>query len=321
MQYATIPFVGKSVPRLVFGTAVPYIQWGGDCDALFDAALAAGVTAFDTARCYMRSENVLGGWMERRGVRDKIVLITKGGLDGMFGVKRLRDKCIRADLQASMSALKTDFIDLYFLHRDDPSVPAGEIVERMNALIAEGKIGAYGASNWTHERIEAAQEYAYRRGLQPFSASQPHFGLAEAVREPWKGCLSLTGAKQAAARAWYARTGLAVLAYSPLGRGMLSGKFKSGDAVGAKKAMDGAARRGFLSAENMERLRRTEEIAAQTGYTVPQLALAWALGSEMNVFAVAGTSRVQGLEGDLSAIDIVLTPAQRAYMDLKTESL
>ncbi len=319
MRYGEIPYVKRPVPRLILGTAVSYIQWGGDCDELFDAAHASGIDAFDTARCYMRSEDVLGSWMERRGLRDKVTLITKGGDCGMFGGGRLREKCIRADLRASLSALRTDRIDLYFLHKDDPFREVGEIVETMNALIAEGKIGAYGVSNWSCERVAAALEYADSHHLQPLSASQLQYGPAEAVRAPWRGCLTLTGEKQASARAWYARSGVAVLAYSPLGRGMFSGKFGSGDRRGAARAMDGAGRRGFLSEENFERLRRAEEIAAETGHTVPQVALAWTLGSEMNVFAVVGTARARGIERDLPAADIVLTAQQRAYLDLRPE--
>lgn len=320
MKYGEISYVKKPVPRIILGTAVPYIQWGKNCDELFDTALEAGVTAIDTARCYMRSENVVGEWMERRGVRDKITLISKGGLDGFLGNKRLHEKCIRADLKTSLTALRTERIDLYFLHRDDPSKGVDGIVETMNALIAEGKIGAYGASNWTYERIEAAQEYAYKKGLQPFSASQPHFSLAEAARMPWSGCLTLTGAKQAFAREWYARSNLVVLAYSPLGRGLFSGKFRGDDPRGAKRAMDAAARRGFYSEENFERLRRSEEMAEKLGLTVPQVALAWVLGAEMNIFAVVGTSRGAGLLADLPATEVALTPEQRAYMNLQSES-
>ena len=320
MKYGEIAYIKNPVPRIILGTAVPAVQWGKNCDELFDAALEAGVNAIDTARCYMRSESVIGEWMERRGVRDKIFLISKGGLDGVLGNKRLSQRCIRADLHRSLKALRTERIDLYFLHRDDPSRDAGEIAGTMNALIAEGKIGAYGASNWTHERIEQVQEYAYKHRLQPFSASQPHYSLAEAVRMPWQGCLTLTGAKRASARAWYRSSGMAVLAYSPLGRGLFSGKFSSADLAGARRAADAAGRRGFFTEENFERLRRCEEIAKRRGLTVPQTALAWVLGSEMNVFAIVGTSRVDGLRADLPAADVALTPAERAYMNLQSET-
>ncbi len=320
MKYGKIDFVEKPVSRLILGTAVPYIQWGNDCDELFDAAYAAGITTFDTARCYMRSESILGKWLEKRNLYDKVVIQTKGALDGFFGNKRVNEKCIRRDLQSSAAALRTNFIDIYLLHRDDEKKDVGEIVEVMNTLVAEGKIGAFGGSNWTHTRLEEANEYAYKHNLQPFSLSQPHFGLAEAVKMPWAGCLSVTGKNNGESRAWYARTGFALTAYSPLGRGVFSGKFKSDDIRLAKKVLDGAAKTGFLYPENIERLRRTEKIAAETGYTVAQLALAWTLLQDMNVFVIVGSSRAASVKQNLTALDISLTDGQLAYMNLQADN-
>lgn len=320
MKYGEISYVKRPVSRLISGTLFPAAQWGRNCDEIFDAAYASGVTAFDTARCYMKSESVLGSWIERRGLRDKITLITKGGVEGAFGIKRVNEKCIRADLERSMSALRTNFIDLYFLHHDDEKKDVGEITEFMNALIAEKKIGAYGASNWDYTRIEESNEYAYKHNLQPVSASQPHFGLARAVKEPWKDCVTLTGKEQVAARTWYASSHMPVTAYCPLGRGMLSGKFKSNDYKGAKKAMDGAARRGFLYPENMERLHRAEIIAAETGHTVAEISLAWTFNQNLNVFIVAGCGSVRSIKQNAVAVDILLTDKQCAYLNLETDA-
>ena len=83
--------------------------------------------------------------------------------------------------------MRTDYIDIYLLHRDDPAVPASEIVEIFNAMHREGKIGAFGGSNWTHERIQEANAYAKDHGLIPFTVSSPNFGLADQIADPWGG--------------------------------------------------------------------------------------------------------------------------------------
>lgn len=320
MRYGKIPYVDRPFSRFVLGTSVKGMQNGRNSDGVLDGALELGITAIDTARGYGRSEYVLGEWMERRGVRGQIVLISKGGLDGVLGNRRVSEKNIRGDLEKSLNALRTDSIDLYFLHRDNSRYEAGEIAEWMDALVREGKIKAWGVSNWTFRRIREAIEYAGAHGLQPPSASQIHYGLAATELGGWRGCLSLTGEKNAEARAWYESTQFPVTAYSPLGRGMLSGKFKSGDYAGARRAMDGAARRGFLSAENMERLRRTEELSEKTGRSVPQLALAWALASAMNVSVIIGSGRRQSLERNLPALDVELTPGECAYLNLEKDT-
>lgn len=204
MKYGKIPYVEKPVSRILFGTAMPPFMMGGDGNELLDAVFAAGVTTFDTARNYMAAELSFGKWIEERGIRDKIVILSKCGHPSMFGRKRINEKEMRRDLKKSLDYLHTDFIDIYLLHRDDPEVGAGEIVEIFNAMHTEGKIGAFGGSNWTYERIAEANEYAYKKNLIPFSVSSPNYGLADQVADPWGGgCVSISGPVNEKARAWY----------------------------------------------------------------------------------------------------------------------
>ena len=242
VTYGSIPYVDKPVSQIFYGTAIqPYLT-GQDANELLDAIYAAGITAFDCARNYMAAELSLGKWIDARGNRDKIVLLTKCGHPSMFGKKRINEKEIRKDFAKSSKYLHTDYFDIYLLHRDDPDVEAGTIVEIFNALHAEGKIGAFGGSNWMHQRIEQANEYAYAHNLIPFSVSSPNFGLADQINDPWgHGCVTISGPSQTEARRWYEQNGMPVIAYSSLGRGLFSGKLKSADTDKAASILDGTA--------------------------------------------------------------------------------
>lgn len=291
MKYVKIPYVNKMVSQIIFGTAMQPFMLGGDGNSLLNAAFDMGINTFDMARNYMAAEISVGRWLEDEGVRDKIVLISKCGHPSMFGKKRLNEKEIRKDFQKSSSYLHTDYIDIYLLHRDDPEVKVGEVVEILNAMHEEGKIGAFGGSNWTHVRIAEANEYAYKHNLIPFTVSSPNFGLADQVQDPWGvGCVTISGPKNENAREWYRRKQMPVIAYSSLGRGLFSGKVKSGESEQASKILDATAMKGYGYPENFERLRRCEQLAEKKGVSVPQIALAWIFRQQINTFAVVSTT-------------------------------
>ena len=305
MRYGTISGSEKRVSRIVYGTANARMRKGEEVFALLDEVWAQGINAFDTARVYGKAEEVLGRWMEARGCRSEVFLITKGGHPALFS--RLGERAIRRDLKRSLEALRTDSIDLYLLHRDDPRRPVGEIVELLNALHAEGKVGAFGGSNWTAERIESANEYAYRRGLFPFSASGPAYGLAVMQRDPWgNGAVSISGKKNAPSRTWYAQSGCAVFAYSALGHGLFS------DGVKSERDLSDWGRRAFGGEENFSRLARCRELAKEKGASAAQIALAYLLSGPMNAFAVATSlSHIADLA---AASELTLTKEERDFL-------
>lgn len=226
---------------------------------------------------------------------------------------------MRADLKKSLSALGTDYIDIYLLHRDDLSVPAGTVVEELNALHSEGRIGAFGGSNWTHRRIEEANEYAYKRGLIPFAVSSPNYSLARQYGDPWGGGVSICGEEGAAAREWYAACGMPVIAYSSLARGVLSGRIKSGEFERAGKIFDKITLKGYVSEENFLRLRRCEELAKRPGASVAQVALAYVLCGKMNAFAVVSCSSSNRLRDNAGAADIGLTAEELEWLNLEKD--
>lgn len=317
MEYRTIQGVDKPVSRLLFGTASPAFTPGLPQSELLDAALAAGINTFDTARVYGLAEKSLGLWLRERENRDQVVILTKcAHPDGSR--KRVTEKDIREDFAVSSSLLGTDYVDIYLLHRDDPDQPAGLIVEILNAMHAEGKIGAFGGSNWTYERIQEANKYAYRKGLIPFTVSSPHYSLARQQEDPWGGgCVSLTGDENKAARDWYQANQMPVIAYSSLGRGMLTGKIRSTDMPRITELLDVFAVRGYGSEDNFRRLARCEELAAQKGCGIAQLAMAWLYRQPLNTFAIATMSSPKRIQENVDALSLELTDAECRYLNLE----
>ena len=321
MKYAEIPYVNQKVSKIVYGTALPAFLAGEDGNDLLDAIYALGITTFDTAREYQGAEKSLGKWIVERNMRDKIVILSKCGHPDHFGNKRVNEKEIRKDFAESVRYLNTDYIDIYLLHRDDSDVEAGEVIEIFNALHAEGKIGAFGGSNWTHTRIEEANEYAYKHNLIPFSVSSPHFSLAEQICDLWGGgCVSISGNENKAAREWYEKNQMPVIAYSSLSRGLFSGKVKGNEPEKAGEIMDESAMKGYGSPENFERLRCCEKLAKKKGYSVPQIAMAWLYGQKVNTFAVVSTSDPNRMKSNVEALSIQLNAEELQYLNLEREA-
>ena len=319
MEYIRIPHVKGKVSRIIFGTAMKPFNEGKSDDALLDAVLAMGVTVLDTARVYGGAEEALGGWLERTGCRDRIVILSKcGHFDLETGRRRVCPEAMRADLQTSLEALHTDFIDIYLLHRDNPDVPVGPLVETFNEMHAEGRIGAFGGSNWTHERIEEANEYAYAHNLIPFEVSSPNFGLADQIEDPWgQGCVTIAGPRAKEAREWYRRNGMPVIAYSSLAHGFFSGRLKSTNPEDAPNILDAPAVKGYVCPENFERLRRCEQLAGRKKTTVPQLAMAWMFHLRLNLCAVVSTSRPDRMKRNIDALALPLTDEECRWMNLE----
>lgn len=288
--------------------------------ALLDAALDAGISAFDTARHYGNgNEATVGHWLRERGLRDQVVIIGKGAHHSPERM-RVTPADIAADLDESLTLLGVDTIDLYLLHRDDPDVPVGPIVAALNDHLRAGKIRAFGGSNWTHERIAEANAYALEHGLVPFVASSPQFSLAAQIEPPWRGCISIGGPDGAAAQRWYGGNHMAVFAWSSLAGGFLSGGFdRSHDGVLPEEVAQ-RARRSYGSDANYERLDRARSLAGELGVTVPQIALAYALSQPLNLFAIAGGESKEEIVANAAAVALRLPPNTLEWLDLRRET-
>ena len=317
MKYRKIPYVDKPVSEIIYGTATPDYLDGNPADDILEGIFSLGVNIIDTARNYKLSEKSIGHWLEATGHRDEIVLLSKcGHPEG--GRKRVNEKDMREDFAVSCGYLHTNYIDIYLLHRDDPDVDAGTIVEIFNALHAEGKIGAFGGSNWTHQRIEAANEYAYKKNLIPFTVSSPNFGLAHQAGDPWGwGTVTITGDENEDAREWYRKNQMPVIAYSSLARGLFSGRLKGTDFEKASTVLDEAGMKGYGYPENFRKLARCEELAAKKGCTVTQIALSWIYQQGINAFAVVSTKNPDRMKSNIDALDIPLSADEIEYLSGK----
>ena len=252
MTYGSIELLPMPASRVVFGTAVDPMTAGENADALLDGAAERGINFFDCARSYGRAEEVLGGWIRRRGNREKVIVLTKCG-DIRDGVVKVNRQVIREQLETSLKTLQTDYIDIFLLHRDDPETPVGEIMETLCEAKREEKIRLFGVSNWTVDRIREGNRYALKNRIEDFSVSSPNYGLALQMEDLWGGgCVSIAGPEHREDREWYAATHMPVVAYSSLGRGFFSDKFRSDDPEGARRVLDSYAQKGYLYPENLQ---------------------------------------------------------------------
>lgn len=310
----SIPGCSKPVSRIVLGTMIINTEKKQESFALLDAAYECGIHAFDTAAVYAGgdSERCLGLWCAERGLREKIFILDKG-CHHNADRRRVTPFDLAADLHDALARLKTDYIDLYMLHRDDPSVPVGPIVEALNEHIRAGRIKACGVSNWTLDRIREAIRYAEEHGLAPLAANSPNFGLAEQVDNPWgPGCVSLSGPPHKQERVWHAKTRMPVFAYSSLGRGLFSGRITRDN---FKDAADGACQRAYCHEVNFQRLDRAGELARRKGVNVTQIALAYVLNSPMATFAIVGAESREEIDQCVAAGKIRLSEAELAWLE------
>jgi aryl-alcohol dehydrogenase-like predicted oxidoreductase len=257
---------------------------------LIHRALDLGVTLLDTADVYGDSEVQVGKAIARR--RDKVVLATKFGIIGATGTTNRAVNgsaaYARQACEASLKRLNVECIDLYYLHRVDPSTPIEETVHAMAALVKEGKVKYLGLSE------PAAATLRRAHAIHPIAAVQSEYSLW--TRDPEDELLSTLD-----------ELGGALVAYSPLGRGFLAGRFHSIDDLAPGDWRRNNPRfQGENFAANIALADRVKQLAEERGCTAAQLALAWLLNRHGNVIPIPGTSSLRRLEENVAAADIEL---------------
>lgn len=315
VRYGRIAGIEKPVPRLIQGT-----MWfrANDADAaraVLDTAFELGCTALDTAHVYGagESERIVGQWIHERAVRDQVVIIGKG-CEPNPDRSRVTAFDVTADLQDSLARLRTDHIDLYLVHVDDPGAPVAPIVDVLNEHLQAGRISAYGVSNWSHLRITEANAYAAANGLRPIAASSVNLSLAEQVRPPWPGNLSIGGEAGRTAREWYAGERLPLLAWSSLAGGFFSGRFTRSNWRTFDEYFARISAETYCTEDNFRRLDRATELGSKSGRTAAQVALAWILAQPMEMFALVGSATPKEVRSNVGAFEISLSAAEIAWL-------
>ena len=321
MRYGEVEGIGKPVSRLVQGTVMLSEADIAGSFALLDAVWEAGGTAFDTAHAYGagEKERVLGRWMAERGNRERAVILDKGAHPERGRDRRVTPEDIAADLQESLERLGTDYIDLYVLHRDDPEVPVGPIVEALNEHLRAGRIHAFGGSNWAYGRVREANEYARAHGLVPFAVSSPNFSLAEQVRPPWTGCLSVSGPQGESARRWYREQKMPLFTWSSLAGGFFTGRFNRDNLDSFRTPLDLVCIEAYCYEQNFRRIDRARELAEARGVTIPQIALAYVLHQPDDIFTLVGCNNGAEFRENVAALDLALTAQELAWLDLRAD--
>lgn len=303
MKYGSIRHLDKPVSRLIMGVIPLLGKTDDEAFAMLDAYRDAGGNCIDNSYSYgERAGSLMKAYFAARG-EDTLIRLDKGNHhhSNDDAGRRVSRADIEHDLLGNFERQGTSCSDMYLLHRDDPRVPAAEVVEWMNEHVRAGRVSAFGGSNWKHNRVREANEYAANHGLQPMTVSSPNLSLATANEAMWWEALSISD--DPVARTWYASGDVAVLSWSAGGGGFFAGV----DSPDVHRVYDNEV--------NFARRERLTRIAVEKGVTAPQLALAWTLNQPGNIFALIGPENLSQLADNLGAVQIELSDSELAWLE------
>ena len=313
MKYVRLGNTGVSVSRICLGCGTygdkkwyPWILDEAEARPHFARAIEAGINFFDTANRYSAgvSESITGRWLAEMGKRDELVIVSKvyGRIAEGPNMAGLSRKHIIQNCEASLRRLRTDYIDLYYMHRWDFTAPIEETVGAFDYLINSGKVRYLGASSmaaWQFSKaIYTAREFGHR-----FDAMQNLYNLAyrEEEREMIPLCVD---------------QGVAVVPYNTLAQGFLSGNRERGGKTNTPRAArDDTAAAWYSRDEDFDVLDAVKEVAGELGVTNSQVALAWALQAPGVTSVIFGTSKVDHIDEAIRTLDVKLSAEQVAALE------
>jgi aryl-alcohol dehydrogenase-like predicted oxidoreductase len=314
--------ISKPVSQLALGTAFYSVNSKEEWFDILDHYVGFGGTIVDTARGYSTSEEVIGLWLETRATRNQIIVQTKCGLTGESYLPAANfPEVVREDLTTSLQALRTDYIDVLLLHRDNQEMTVAEILGPLNNELANGRIHAFGASNWEYRRLTEANEYADKHGMKSFAVVSNNISLAVPTAAFYKGLVSTdkTGER------WHEETGIPLIPWSSQARGFFTGRYTTqmvDDLASASSELDGFTSKMlkvYGTDENFKRLARAKELGEKKGgYTAVEVALAYLLHKPFPIVPVVGPRNREELASCVKALSLTLTEAEIKWLNLET---
>jgi aryl-alcohol dehydrogenase-like predicted oxidoreductase len=285
---------------------------------ILDRYVESGGNLIDTAEVYAgwipggqhQSEKLIGGWLGERGLRDSLLISTKGAhpkLESM-DVTRLSKREIEADLDSSLRRLGVDCIDIYWLRRDAPAAPVEEILLALEAFRTAGKIKHSGFSNWIQSRAEAARQAAIRLGIPGFVASQNMWSLGQVNLEnadPTWACIDADFAR------WHVSHNFGAFPFT-----QANGYFRRLERNRLDQiAPDARVRTLFDHSENRKRFQRIQVLQTRSGLSVNQIVLGYLLNQRFPVFPLIGPKNIPDLEDSLGCAEVALSPDDIAFLE------
>mgnify|MGYP001435500848 CR=1 FL=1 len=310
MKYRKLGRSGLKVSELGLGSWLTYGSVTAEETAIacIDKAYELGINFFDTSNSYYGAEQVMGKALKKYP-RSSYVLATKVFFPQGKGPNErgLSRKHIIEQCEASLKRLGVDYIDLYQCHRFDPDTPIDETLRALDDLTAQGKILYAGVSEWSAEQIAEATAIGRRLNLRPIISNQPIYNMFERYIEREniiKQCET---------------DGIGLVVFSPLAQGVLTGKYKPGQAIPQDSRAANDKTNGVINSYMREDVLRCAaklaDLAAELGATLSQLALAWVLRQPVVSSAIIGASRPSQIEENVKAIDLRLTDDVLARVD------
>ncbi len=324
MEYIKIKGLNKPVSKLIMGTAWFNVEYEEEIFKMLDLYVEKGGTVIDTGKFYgahyqgdhaCESERILKKWLDTTGKRDQLVIMDKAchpiiTPNGVHHPEywRVKPDIITDDLHYSLLHTGCDYFDIYLLHRDDPSIPVGDIMDRLEQHRLEGLIKTYGVSNWEQDRVEAAIKYCEEKGYQGLSVNNPSYSLAHVVKTRWPGCVYADDSYAS----WHKGKDITLFSWAAQGHGFFADIYNENAPQDIKNA--------FFTDENFERLARAKILSEEKGVPSINIALAYVLDQDFDVCAIIGSRDRHEFDSCLDALKIKLTESEINYLSLKTDN-
>ncbi|GLV56998.1 oxidoreductase [Dictyobacter sp. S3.2.2.5] len=303
MKYGRIEGVEKPISRLVMGVD-NQVNWPHS-SIMFDDFIEQGGNCFDSAYIYGGGmcEKILGQWIKNRGLREQVVILDKGA-----HTPHCNPQALSSQFLQSLDRLQTDYVDIYMMHRDNTDIPVGEFITVLNEHKNAGRMRVFGASNWSIERLQEANDWAAAHGMSGFSAMSNNFSLARMVDPVWAGCIAASDPRS---RAWLEKTQMPIMPWSSQARGFFTGRAHPDDHSDAELV------RCWYSEDNFKRLERVQQMAKERGVLPINIALAYVLNQPFPTFPLIGPRQLSETRTSLPALTVELTPEEVRWLNLE----